>query len=326
MITPTEFQAHLNGYDVIGCAVRSRDVLCFVSQEDYTKRADWRGGEAHEDVKQRFIPYVEARPEGRRWSAAELTGFDGAVTGFCPTPPKPHAVAVSASGAVYVTGSGESYMERIDSAVDAGPKRGAILKLRTIGAHLYACGNARTVCRREGRGCWSELRSSVPEARPYEREGFDDLDGFSEDDIYAVGGDGDVWRFDGRTWQRCGFPSNLPLSAVCCAGDGSVYVGGLLGTLFKGREGRWTRIQEGELSLPFKDLVWYDGRVWGTNDYGLWTIEGDRCKPAAVGPEIAVCAGHLSTRDGVLLVAGRGGAAFHRDGQWHVLFHSFASP
>jgi hypothetical protein len=323
MTTPTEFQAYLKGYDVIGCAVRSRDVFCFVTQEDYTKRAGWRGGEAPEDVKQRFVPYIEARPEGRRWSAADLTGFAGALTGFCPAPPKPHVVAVSANGGVYVTGSGDSYMERIVSAVDDGPKRGAILRLKQIGAHLYACGNGRTVCRREGQDRWSTLRSAVPEAHLFEREGFDDLDGFSEEDIYAAGGDGDIWRFDGRTWQRCGFPSNLPLSAVCCAGDGSVYVGGLLGTLFKGRGGRWSKIHEGELFLPFKDLVWYDGRVWCTNDYGLWTIEGDTCTPAPVSSEITVCAGHLSTRDGVLLVAGRGGAAFFRDGQWNVLFHSF---
>ena len=319
MITPAEFQAYLFGYDIIGCAVRSREVFCFVAQEGYTRHSNWSGTDA---PRQRFIPYIEARPKGRQWSAANLTGFDGASIGLCPESSKPHVVTTSVRGDVYVTGSGESYMERIESAVEGGPKRGAILKLRPIGDHLYACGNGRTICRREGRGHWASLRSVVPEPGPSERDGFNALDGFSEEDIYAVGGDDDVWQFDGKTWQHCAFPSDLPLSAVCCAEDGSVYVGGVLGSVFKGRGTRWTKICEGALSIPFKDMVWHEGRVWCTNDYGLWTIEEDKCVPADVSSEIKVCAGNLSAREGVLLLAGHGGAAFHRDGEWHVLFHS----
>ncbi len=30
--------------------------------------------------------------------------------------------------------------------------------------------------------------------------GFDDLDGFSEQDMYAVGGAGDVWHYNGEIW------------------------------------------------------------------------------------------------------------------------------
>ena len=56
------------------------------------------------------------------------------------------------------------------------------------------------------------------------------------------------------------------LTAVCCGEDGYVYVGGLHGSIWKGREDTWQLINDGELSLPFKDMVWYDGAVWCAND------------------------------------------------------------
>ncbi|NHZ83863.1 hypothetical protein F2P44_32025 [Massilia sp. CCM 8695] len=37
--------------------------------------------------------------------------------------------------------------------------------------------------------------------------GFTDLSAFSENDMYAVGGEGDVWRFDGAKWHNCALPT-----------------------------------------------------------------------------------------------------------------------
>jgi hypothetical protein len=303
--------------------VRTREIFYFVAQEAYTERPDWDGEPpADEDLEKRLIPFFRSKPEGKRWSAAKLRGFDGILVGFSPTPPKPQAIVAGVSGGVYATGSGDSHMERIPHVGEGGPKRGAILKLKTIGDHLYVCGNRRSVGRREGDNRWISYCDQIPEARGSAPEGFDDIDGFNERDIYAAGGAGDVIRFDGKSWRRCSFPSNLLLSAICCAGDGSVYVGGLHGHVFKGRGDSWKQIHKGTMTLPFRDMAYYDGRVWCTSDYGLWTIEGDQLVEAPVGSEVKICAGNLSVYDGVLLVAGHGGAAFLQDGRWSVIFHS----
>lgn len=76
-------------------------------------------------------------------------------------------------------------------------------------------------------------------------EGFEDIDGFNINDIYCVGGRGDVWHSDGMKWKQTHFPSNLDLYTVCCAGDGYVYISGYGGTTFKGRGDQWKQIYKG---------------------------------------------------------------------------------
>lgn len=116
------------------------------------------------------------------------------------------------------------------------------------------------------------------------------------------------------------FPSNAWISTVCCGGDGRVYISGYEGLTFVGRENKWKKIHDGGISLGFKNMVWYDDRVWCTNDYGIWTIYKDKLLKANDLPaEIAVCAGHFAVGDGVLLLAGLGGAAFLENGTWRTL-------
>ncbi|WP_348945531.1 hypothetical protein ABHF33_02765 [Chitinibacter sp. FCG-7] len=145
---------------------------------------------------------------------------------------------------------------------------------------------------------------------------FEDIDGFSKTDIYAVGGKGDAWHFDGERWQQLPFPSNMQLEAVCCAGDGQVYIGAEQGTVFRGRGNRWEMIYKGQMSLPYRDMVWHDGRVWCTSDYGLWTITDGQHERADVPHKVYSCAGHLSVGDGVMLLAGLWGTMLHDGKEW----------
>ncbi|MNF88094.1 hypothetical protein D3C84_705800 [compost metagenome] len=151
--------------------------------------------------------------------------------------------------------------------------------------------------------------------------GFESLDGFSRSDVYAAGGKGDVWHFNGQQWRRIDFPSNLAIETVCCGGDGRVYISGYEGHTFVGRGDTWKKIRTREdISLAFKDMVWYEDRVWCTNDYGVWWIVGDQLVKANIPAFAQISAGHLSARDGVLLLAGFYGAAYLENGQWHQIF------
>ena len=53
-------------------------------------------------------------------------------------------------------------------------------------------------------------------------------------------------------------------------------------------------------------------------NYGLWTLENNR----------VVRAGNLSVADGVMLLAGTNGAAYHDGERWHSIFpyHEMARP
>jgi hypothetical protein len=149
--------------------------------------------------------------------------------------------------------------------------------------------------------------------------GFSDLDGFNLNDMYAVGGRGDVMHFDGNTWEKIAFPSNQYLTNVCCAGDGWVYISGQGGAIFKGKKNSWKQIIESHSTLDHRDLVWYRDRLYCTNDYGFWQIKDDQLSQVDVPAEITICCGHLSVADDVMLLGGIYGIAAYEDDQWYVI-------
>lgn len=159
-------------------------------------------------------------------------------------------------------------------------------------------------------------------AQPQEgsRFGFEAIAGFGANDLYAAGGEGDLWRFDGQQWHPCRVPTQMAMESLCCAGDGYVYVGLQSGGLLRGRENEWQVIHEDRMSVPFKDIVWYQDRLWCTSEYGLWTLGQDGTLGNDDIPALATaCGGNLSTADGILMVSGLNGAAIHDGSQWHRL-------
>ena len=151
--------------------------------------------------------------------------------------------------------------------------RGAVTRIKQIGGWLYCAGTGRSLCKRLGRNDWQEIGPLPPAGRG--EVGFMDFDAFDPSDIYAAGGKGDVWHYDGKAWKKIAFPSNMWVESVCCGADGFVYIGAQSGTVFRGRGSQWKMIERGELSLAFKDMVWFQDRVYATSDYGLWEIQGE---------------------------------------------------
>ncbi len=330
------------------CAVRSRNVFMFIRETSLTdaELAEEEEGGYNPDLRPKgIITYIRGVAEfqpGNQWFISPQYGWETIVLGSAVKPLNQSvsvertAVFPSMDHRVYVTGSGPAYQdESLASMSDKTAKagiavtRGAVTRLKQLDGWLYGCGGGRTLFKRLDKGTWESFSQDIPRV-PDERhvgsseEGFEDFDGWSESDIYAVGGYGDVWHFDGKGWRQIPFPTNEPLKSVCCGGDGQVYISGYEGVTFVGRGDRWKKIFDGGISLGFRDMVWYEDRVWCTSDYGLWTIHEERVCVADVPPTVAACAGHLSVGDGVLLLAGYSGAAFREHGAWQqiVSFHT----
>ncbi|MBL8300007.1 MAG: hypothetical protein JNN30_16835 [Rhodanobacteraceae bacterium] len=325
MITTEEFSKNLLGYNIVDCVVRRRDFFYFIAQEDYTQRAGYKAEGRDPDASaliKRIIVWRPDQADGKRWAYGWRKGMDITIAEFGSVP-EDKLVIVDTGGIVYAVGGGTQGLEG-ELPFERSGRYGSVDKLRNIGGELYLAGGNRTVGIRRGVSDWRWETERFPLAENEfgsSKIGFRDIDGFNTSDIYAVGGHGDVWHFDGKNWGRVDFPSNQPLRTVCCAGDGNVYVSGYDGITFVGRGSRWRCIAEPAISLPFRDLVWYGDRVWATNDYGLWWVDPDGVKTTDLPATITGCAGNLSARDGLLLLAGYYGAALLQDGEWKVVFH-----
>ena len=325
-ISKQEYIEYFKGFIVLDCVVRSKDLFYFTLCEDYTQWSSWTGGEAptEDQLAKRVVVFMRDEPKGERWDSEGFKGMHIFNAGVSYLPEEKFVGVTFDGGAVYVLGGGVDELEQpIPRWIDGGFRRGAITRCRTIDGYLYVAGGGRTVAMRKGRNEWAAINRELPfiYEKDWERAGFNDIDGFGANDIYCVGGKGDVWHFNGSVWVQIHFPSNIHLYSVCCAGDGQVYISGYGGTTFKGRGQKWKQIFKGEMTIPFKRIVWFENKVWCTSDYGLWTIENDKLvEPAEVTDEIKVCSGYMSTKDDVLLVAGPSGAAYKEAGVWHKIF------
>lgn len=293
--------------------------------EDYTQWASWDDSceaPAETSLRTRVICYDRDEPEHDNITMDEMTGLHDLLAGVSRIP-KEQYVGVDFNGHVYVLGGGDNIIEEDIQKSKVNPiARGGIRKCRTIDGYFYIAGGGRSVGYRVDKNSQKSLTQGLPykDATDWEVAGFRDIAGFSQSDIYCVGGKGDVWHFNGTKWQQIHFPSNLDLYTLCCAGDGFVYISGYGGTTFKGRGDQWKQIYKGQMTIPFQDMVWYENRVWCTSDYGLWVIENDTVIEADVDPEVKVCSGYLSAEAGILLLGGYNGAAYKENGAWHVLF------
>lgn len=324
LISPEEYKRVFQTYIITDCVVRNPNMFTFIAtKHSYTNKEIEAGkkGESNTPLgANRVIPFMRHKESDKQWSYASLTGWEK-LKGGAATYPKDQFVGLSFNGCVFLTGSGEIGREdNIPEFKNGGADRGGITKLKTIGGYLYCCGGNRSVGKRTGKNNWFSHSQTLPMPSKTTQGGFTDIDGFNEQDIYTVGGKGDVWHYNGEEWHPITFfTSNDCVNTVCCGGDGFVYVSGDEGLTFIGRNNRWKKINDKGITQGFRDMVWHHDRVWCTNDDGVWTIKENKIAVASLPLEIAACAGHLYVNNGVLLLAGSGGAAFLENGQWQSI-------
>lgn len=312
---------------ITDCVVRNRNYFHFITRN--TKESHKASAIAEDTVTKSEVGIYLDSPPDDCISYLTFNNMGQLYVGSSTYDKYDEVVCIDDHGNVYARNSEfEGIENNIPKSID-GPRRGIITKIKKIFDRLYFVGTTHSVGYRKGVSDWQSLCLNLP-IPDNERDVFKrrvefnlrDIDGFSHDDLYIAGGKGNVWHFTGTEWEKVHFPSNVFLETVCCAGDGSVYIGGQSGILFKGRGNKWKEISSGGYSLPFKDIVWHAGKVWCTSDYGLWHLENDMLVNTELSPELAVAAGNLSVGDGVMLMAGMYGAAWHDGLEWHSLLNT----
>lgn len=146
--------------------------------------------------------------------------------------------------------------------------------LSVIAGNYYAAGMGRTVCLRVAPGKWKNIS---PEAElPSDKVlGFEDIDGFSANDIYAVGWAGEIWNYGNGSWIQIETGSKQNFNAVCCAEDGNIYVVGDGGACFVRRNGKWQVIKTGVVG-DLQDVRDFDGKIYVVSDHQMFQLQEDQ--------------------------------------------------
>lgn len=319
----SNFDRFFRNFHFVGCAVRSREIIYLIGRREEDDSKD-NSFSAESDVTKRVINILLDEPEDSRYGCDDLNRF-GIINIAVSKYPSPHSVSVDGSGQVFAKAKGYTGIESaIEYNEKTGPQRGGVLKIRAIDGIVYGAGWRRSVCKREAPNHWIPLWDKLPTPKVKRKVdetdyGFRAIDGFAGNDIYAAGGQGDVWHYDGNVWRQISFPSNALIYNVCCGGDGFVYIAGHGGIVFRGRGDKWSKICDNITDYWFKEVIWYQNKAWATNDYGIYAFNEKGEQKLNLPDFVRSSTGYMAQGDGILVIAGMYGASMHDGKEWKSL-------
>lgn len=299
------------GWHIVDCAIRSSDLLSVTTRQ--TLPHEETSEMFDHDIPTRCVQLQLDMPEEakRAYWWGHMGGFNRPILGVCHNPTgQDLLVAKNEKGSVWANGSGRSEMEYISPE----GKVPMTQRIVTIGGWAYSVGGVRKIYKRTAVGRWEQFDTTglpdssaqyTPKGKYIDRAymGFRDMDGPSEDLLYAVGGHGEVFLYQDRHWRQCDFPSNEQLGTVTVAPDGTVYITGEGGNLWQGQEDTWELLERGGASVLYNDSRWFDGQLWLASDYYVRVLQGDRLQRPSLNGEELHFFGHMDARDGLLVIA-----------------------
>ena len=243
------------------------------------------------------------------WSDAVDTEWDASAVAIARGPDE-CVVLVGEDGDVVTYAAGSSSEEAIV------PRPVMIRNAKDIAGRVYACGMKRQVFQRLD-GQWVDR--SAPRANDLEKYGFEAIDGYARNEIYAVGWGGEIWQYDASGWVQRASPTNVILTAVCCAGDGVVYAAGQGGVMLRGRHDVWSLVQwQDEVTADLWDLCWFQDRLYVATMSALYTLDQDTLVPVDFGGTGPATCYSLSMAEGVLWSVGRAHVASFDGTAWRT--------
>lgn len=312
MSSYSEISNELSEFGISGCHVRSRNIIGFTAQK-------WLEDDALVPRETMIFFYYPDEEEAEQWAASEwdlMTGIHGCAC-FAPNE---RWVFVSDPGEVYVVGQGDDGDEKPITR-----KRAAQFSaVKCIaGGHAYAVGTGREVYKRTAPNKWTRisddsLLKEMPKA--IDHAGFEDIDGFSERDVYACGGRGDLWRYDGNRWTNQDCPTDANLERLVCAPDGNVYVTTNQSMLLIGRSNQWRTVDIDIGDQMLQEIVCYGPRVLVSTDDSVFEVTGGIARSVDFGLPAMTTYTHLAAGDGILVLAGESEAFLHDGNQWKKIF------
>lgn len=212
--------------------------------------------------------------------------------------------ALSAEGEIdlYSAPDDVSTFEKIPDAGVRTGLYGALSHLREIGSSLFACGQRGQVYRRFGDNDWRHVDQGLllaPVTDTSDLNAFLDnlldgpnlncIDGFHEEDLYAVGDSGGAWHFDGAVWRKLKLPTDEHLQWVRCYGSDEVWICGYNGALLKGNAaGGFVNVSAVDDNSTYWCLAKFEDKVYLSTEAGLEVYDGQRISVVSTGlkPEL----------------------------------------
>lgn len=211
--------------------------------------------------------------------------------------PEYGVVKVSASGVYSVetrAGIAVSNLFRDASPARSSPRFGDLRSVVAIDGRAYAVGFEGMVFRLDGPNRWARIDEGLPESFDIEA-----LDGFTDDELYAVGFGGQAWARVNQVWEPLDVGVNTVLTSVHCSEHGDVHAAGHRGVLIRGRGAMWEVLPQ-DMKKDIWGLAWFGGQLYVSTLSGLYRLVDDLLEPVDFGADPPKTTYRLSAANGVL--------------------------
>lgn len=233
------------------------------------------------------------------------------------TRPERRIVAIGTMGQVLTVGQGERVEERVGTPSDGPEARGMIRCLGVVDGVAYAAGMNRQVYRRSGAGAWITIDFEPDTSKVC---GFEAIDGFGTEDLYAVGWNGEIRRFRNGLRRPVESPTNLILTGVCCAPDGNVYACGKNGAILVGTEDKWSIIDHPITKEDFWSVAWFKGAAFFSSMHFVYRLKDGNLSRMDMGPDWPQSCYHLATDGNLLVSTGKKDVMAFDGDSWRRIF------
>jgi hypothetical protein len=219
--------------------------------------------------------------------------------------PSPEIISLSAVGEVHVASPDGLSTELIDDTSEAPMHRGDLRCIKCIDRNIYVAGIGRQVYVRDSAKRWSRFdEGTLDPLGSAELVGFESIDGFNKDEIYAVGLNGEIWFCDKSRWRKIDTPTNVGLEKVLCTADGKVFAAGRSGVILCGRRDTWSVLPQDTTDDTFWDMAWFQGQLYLSTTNSLFVSSGTGIKEVNFGLSTKPTCAYLDANDGVLCSIG----------------------
>ncbi len=243
-----------------------------------------------------------------------LTELDGWSYGYCDggiVGGNKEAFFGSYNGVTYHLDYGADKFEHeellsTDKRRELGISRG-IRAIKVIGNHIYTGSTGNQIHRRDAAKKWTLISQEPREyAHKLGNSSVSSLDGYSENEIYFSGQEGNLWYFDGKYWEKIfGMPESINFEYVLCSDDGKVYAIDSHGqgvAVGRGKDFTFIPMKKEDPAnggITFA-ATHYKGKIYLAR-YSMYEFRGDHWVKANI-PGVYGGVEHLASKDGMLFI------------------------
>jgi hypothetical protein len=226
-------------------------------------------------------------------------------------------VLVGDNGQCCVVDRDGQYSEEFVTQSTRNPRNTGHLRAASqVGSDVIAVGMQRQVYRRTASGVWIDMMQGLP-INTATVGGFEAVVAISENEIYAAGWHGEIWRFDGSCWHAVASPTTKIITSLCTGADGKVRGCGLGGLLIEGRHDGWQLVDHPHFNEDLFSIVRSDDEFFisSSNHLYHWSTEGITLVKSGVADSF----GSLRTEGNLLWCFGQKNLLAYVDGNWKRL-------